>query len=114
MAGVPNSHRVMEKRDVTLALKSVGIFNFKLEIILDPLKTVHCPNGSNPLEVLAIRVVADVARLQVAPQKIPNSGESGYSEVRPGSFNDSFGCTRKARSGSKVIRAANQFRLWAA
>ena len=26
--------------------------------------------------------VADVARLQVAPRKFPNSGESGYSEVR--------------------------------
>ena len=28
--------------------------------------------------------VADVARLQVAPQKLPNSGESGYSKVRHG------------------------------
>ena len=29
-------------------------------------------------------VVADVARLQVAPQELPNSGESGYPKVRYG------------------------------
>ena len=28
--------------------------------------------------------VADVARLQVAPQELPNSGESGYPKIRHG------------------------------
>ena len=38
--------------------------------------------------------VADVARLQLAPRELPNSGESGYPKVRHGVANQGFSASR--------------------
>ena len=61
-----------------------------------PMRPPHSGNAVTDLKRCISRKVepvgvADVARLQVAPQELPNSGESGYPKVRHGAAIPGFG-----------------------